>query len=336
MSCGLGAIILVFMLVKHNVDKSVFEAELLKIDLERLHVKETALRDQISAAEEKRAKTEGKIDALSKNVQRVKDALKAAQRELAEAAKAKGALEDTIKTIEVPKKPDVVEAPRKGEEEYLIGLRIEGARIAILVDGSASMTDDRLIDVIRRKNGTPEEKRAGEKWQRTKRIVNWLVARLPETALVNVTAFNNKARKLGDLPWTSADNGAALTKILKDLENFVPEGGTNLQAGLDALTGSGVTNLYLITDGLPTAGDSGYKSLNPFADCSALWGETARISGICRLKLFIHTVNNARLPGVTVNVIMLPIEGDPTAAHAYWKWAAKTRGIMISPAVGWP
>tara|TARA_R110002072_G_scaffold147185_1_gene294435 strand:- start:1933 stop:2943 length:1011 start_codon:yes stop_codon:yes gene_type:complete len=336
MSCGLGAIILVFMLVKHNVDKSVFEAELLKTDLERLHVKETALRDQISAAEDRKAKTEDKIDALSKNVQRVKDALKAARKELVEAAKAKSALEDTIKTTEIPKKPDVVEAPRTGEEQYLIGLRVEGSRIAILVDGSASMTDDRLIDVIRRKNGTPAEKRAGEKWKRTKKIVTWLAARLPETAETRVTLFNNTAHRLGDAPWTSAEDGPALTGILAELDAFVPEGGTNLQAGLDALAGSGVTDIYLITDGLPTAGDAGYKSLNPFADCSALWGESARISGICRLKLFAHTVNGARLPGVTVNVIMLPIEGDPTAAHAYWKWAAKTRGIMISPAVGWP
>ena len=48
-----------------------------------------------------------------------------------------------------------------GEEDYLLGLKVEGRRIAILIDRSASMTDERLIDIIRRKVRTDAEKRAG-------------------------------------------------------------------------------------------------------------------------------------------------------------------------------
>ena len=42
MSCGLGAIILVFMLVKHNVDNSSVELDNLKNDIQQLEQKKEA------------------------------------------------------------------------------------------------------------------------------------------------------------------------------------------------------------------------------------------------------------------------------------------------------
>ena len=52
--------------------------------------------------------------------------------------------------------------------------------------------------------------------------------------------------------------------------------------GLAALANFRPTDVYLITDGLPTAGTGGYRSLNPFSDCSALWGGATSISTILR------------------------------------------------------
>jgi hypothetical protein len=39
---------------------------------------------------------------------------------------------------------------------------------------------------------------------------------------------------------------------------------------------------------------------------------------------------------VPVNVILLPMEGDPMAPAAYWTLARRTRGSFLSPAKDWP
>jgi len=95
--------------------------------------------------------------------------------------------------------------------------------------------------------------------------------------------------------------------------------------------------MYVVTDGLPTAGQSRYASLNPFASCRSLLGKSSNISGDCRVKLFRQSVNESSpKSGVTINVILLPIEGDPQAAPEYWAWSASTGGLLISPALSWP
>ena len=87
---------------------------------------------------------------------------------------------------------------------------------------------------------------------------------------------------------------------------------------------------------MPTTGESNYAHLNPFSGCSSLLGNSKSISGECRVKLFRQTIKDASLGGVKINIILLPIEGDPDAVNEYWSWAAGTGGLVISPAVNWP
>ncbi|MBO6948494.1 MAG: hypothetical protein JJ855_11010 [Rhodospirillales bacterium] len=336
MSCGLGAIILVFMLVKHNVDNSVLETELLTADLERLLAQQEELRSKIETTENQKVAIEKQIASVSSDIDKVRSTLEELKRQAAQEQSKKSELEEQIKKTEIPKTPDVVEIPKEGEQEYLIGLRVEGPKIGILVDSSSSMTDQRLIDVIRRKNGSDAHKKAGPKWQRTRDIVKWLLARVPSNSLVAVVAFNRVASPLGAGSWVSGSDTRGIDTIVTQLDQVVPNGATNLQAGLEEMKKIGASNVYLVTDGLPTLGDSSYKSLNPFAACSALWGASSTISGECRLKLFWHTVTNAKLGGSIVNTILLPIEGDPDAADQFWRWTSATKGLLISPAAGWP
>ena len=60
------------------------------------------------------------------------------------------------------------------------------------------------------------------------------------------------------------------------------------------------------------------------------------ISGQCRAELFSHAIRKHSLPGARINVILLPLEGDPFAAPEYVDWARSTRGMLISPAGTWP
>ena len=337
MSCGLGAVILVFMLVKYNEDTSVPEIELLKGDLARLEAVKDVLRRNIDRQLSKSQAVDGRIQITSDELARLEAALADTKKTLSDTQAEYENLRKEVEAIEPIKTEDVIESPGAGEENYLIGLKVEGQRIAILLDSSSSMTDEILIDVIRRKNSSDREKMAGPKWQRAKRIVQWLLARLPVQSDVSVVAFDAMARQLGAPGWVNARDAAALGEIIRDLDAAVPSGSTNLQAGLKVIRRQRPTNVYLITDGLPTEGDSSYKSLSPFADCSALWGASNKISGECRLELFNHTLaSSAPSPGVPVNVILLPIEGDPEASPAYWSWASTSGGLLISPAETWP
>jgi len=337
MSCGLGAIVLVFLLVKHNVDTAVPENDLLEKDLARLEQEASGLKKSISDVKTNHNKTTVEIQKTSLNLERFKKESAGRTAEKLKLQQQLSALKDEIKNTEIAKVADVVKNSNIGEENYVIGLKVEGRKIAILIDSSSSMTDEVLIDIIRRKNGNDTEKRAGPKWRRTKSIVKWLLARLPADSSVSVSSFSDKSHNLGPQGWQPSRDQNALNAILKDMDVLVPEGPTNLEAGLKALAKTKPTNVYLITDGLPTKGESNYKSLNPFASCSSLRGESNKISGPCREQLFRHTIKSSAPPlSVPINIILLPIEGDPTASTIMWSWTSVTGGILISPAESWP
>ena len=59
------------------------------------------------------------------------------------------------------------------------------------------------------------------------------------------------------------------------------------------------------------------------------------MSGAQRLRNFNEAV--ARLPGgAPVHTLLLPMEGDPRAAGAYWNLGRATGGSMLTPSRDWP
>lgn len=337
MSCGLGAVILIFMLVKHNIDNTAIETELLKADLQRLQSEEQELRQDIANVEGRIGITDQAVQAASGDIASLQSSISTQRQDIEQSKTQVAALTKAIENTAIAQKADVIENETIGEETYLMGLKVEGRKIAILLDASASMTDEVLIDVIRRKNRSDQIKRKGPKWLRTVETVKWLLARVPKKSDVTVIAFNAKSTVLGGVGWKRGSDSKALSSIIRDLNTLTPNGATNLQQGLDALAPLRPTNVYVVTDGLPTNGNSNYRSLNPFSSCSSLLSKATTISGECRVKLFRQTIaESAPKNGAVVNVILLPIEGDPEAAPEYWNWAAVTGGLLISPAGSWP
>lgn len=327
---------LVFMLVKHNVSNSTPEADLLLGDVQRLELKQEELQQTLLQLQNISQSEAEKIARLKAKLAQLEGALSQKKLSLAQKKNQLAALKKDISTRPIARKEDLVEDDRGGEETYLMGLKVEGKRIAVLIDSSASMTDEALIDIIKRKNGFVTDKKLGPKWLRTKRTARWLLARVPKTSQLAVISYNASAKLLGSANWLKRDNPANLVALYGELDTLIPEGATNLQKGLQIVSQLGVTDLYLITDGLPTVGESRYASLNPFASCSSLLGKSSTISGECRVKLFRQTIQDSSLREVKVNVILLPIEGDPDAVNEYWAWAALSGGLVISPAVNWP
>ena len=191
-----------------------------------------------------------------------------------------------------------------GEQNYITGMKIEGPEIGLLIDKSASMMGDNLVDILGKLALSDSQKVSTPKWIRTKRVAQWMLARVPLESRVTVVTFSDTATTLGLRDVNSAKVSGSMNAIVKDLGAVVPNGGTNLQEGLSILfkANPNITDVYIVTDGLPTLGDGLPMS------CKSFISSKKSISSDCRKTLFVETVKRAK-KGVHYSVILLPIEG---------------------------
>ena len=86
--------------------------------------------------------------------------------------------------------------PGQGDRQYLTGLKMGGQRILILVDASASMLDETVVGVIRRRNTSNADKLRAPKWRQAVATVDWITANLPQNSRVQIYVFNESAAPL--------------------------------------------------------------------------------------------------------------------------------------------
>ena len=213
-----------------------------------------------------------------------------------------------------------------GDRQYLTGLKLGGKRILIMLDASASMLDETIVNVIRLRNMDDASKRNAKKWRRGRDTVEWLIANLPQNSRFQLQLFNTQSRLV--LPankqhWLDAGNTDDVSNVVKALRAALPEGGTSLYNAFKAARAlePKPDNIILITDGLPTQGRSKPS------------GTT--VSSAKRLD---HFNRAAKLMGnaIPINTILLPMEGDVYAAAAFWQLAVNTQGSFLTPARDWP
>ena len=338
MSCGLGAIILILMLVKYQSElpdqqSSALQADIAVLESQNRQSQQSVetLQTQTDNAQATLAQLNTKLLRLVTNINTAKDT-----RQSLEAQIMKLQIQADTPTQMPPAPVTVV---NKGLEDYLLGLKVEGRKIVILVDSSASMTDERLIDIIRYKIAAPTKRQQSPKWQRTQRIVEWLVAKVPKGSDYKVIHFAEQAAMVGGNNWKKGADPKDATVVLSDFKQLVPKGGTNLHTAMALMRSSavGFSNVYLVTDSLPTQGEIGKIKtvMSFFSGCASVTGNAQNISGKCRVKLLKDIIISyqERAP---VNVILLALEGDPYAAGAFWQWTAKSGGMLISPESSWP
>ena len=342
MACGLGAAILLFLIVKHHTEAAVEpdageRGSAATETLAALREEAQTLAQRIAQAQ-RESEARRVQEARAASAESAQDAARARlaeiEREIELARARNAALRERVESVEPHQAAYVIEDVQGGEENYLLGLKVEGRRIAILVDRSASMTDERLIDIIARKVRADAEKRQGPKWRRTLRTARWLLHRLPAGSEVAVIAFNDEAKVLHRESWADGRDRATLQALFGELDQLVPTGATNLEAGLRALgrLTPEATDIYVVTDGLPTRSLS---SPGLLSGCTK--NPRGKVSGECRKLLFAASLRNAAPPaGRKVHVILLPLEGDPEAAPAFWNWTARAGGVLLTPARGWP
>ena len=347
-TCAFGSVVLVYTLINANgglrrmAETQTMRAEASKLEEQVIegHQKLVVLRNSLQQTDEERVRTEGLSPRVLEEMERTrlqladadKDTL--ARREAIERLKADlKSLEEANRRLEGGTRSPGAPGTQlrgfegEGDRHYLTGLKVRGERILLLVDASASMLDETVVNVLRMRNMSDARKRPSEKWRRTVSIADWLTAHIPEASKFQIYAFNTQPWALmkgSDGKWLEGNDVNALNGSLKALHELVPKDGTSLENAFAAIATliPAPDRVILMTDGLPTQGVS---------------PPTLRktIDGDGRLKLFERAMG--KFPrGVTLSVILLPMEGDPQAASAFWVVARRSGGEFLMPAKDWP
>lgn len=342
-SCGFGAVVLIFLILDHSESSQnqvqdpalAAEVNLLEEDIREGELGLVRTRNTLSDLDLRMVEAQGQARAIEEEIQSIMEELARLENESSATIVSEEQLRADIDALEAELEKLRAETDNsgnnvrrfvgEGNRQYLTGLILGGARILILVDSSASMLDSTIVNIIRRRNMNDDAKRSSEKWVRTRRTVEWLVAQLPPPSQYQIYTFNAETRSIlegTEGQWLEVADEAQLDRAIDALDRVIPVNGTNLATLFNAVANLSPPpdNIYLITDGLPTLGGR---------------SDGGNISGRERERLFEQAVRE--LPkGIPVNVIMQPLEGDPMAASLYWQLAISSGGSFLNPAPDWP
>lgn len=347
MSCGFGAVVLLFMIINHATKETndesnvemISEVNLMEKRLELAQRNLFELKNTVQEVDQRQ-------NTLTGQVQQVIQVLDEKEQELASLDKTTLAQKEAIARLKADVQSldeanqrlegsqaaaqdtgdDLRSITGDGDRLYLTGLKLGGERVLVLVDASASMLDETIVNVIRRRNMSDADKRKSAKWRRALGSVDWLISKLPKDIDFQIYTFNQRATpttKGSEGTWLSTSEPAQIETAMVGLNQVVPANGTSLHRAFDVIKTMkpAPDNIYLLTDGLPTMGEN------------APIRKTA--SGRVRKRHYDRAVNHL-IPGIPVNIILFPMEGDPEAAPSYWRLAQVTAGSFISPARDWP
>jgi hypothetical protein len=348
MCCGFGAIILLVMIMNGDVlKKREHRYEDLRAEFKRVTELENLaranlekLQSDVQAAELREADLEVQATGLARKIDETKRrsdqaAAKAAaaQDSIRSLAQQSAAIQSAVTALR-EKNAEKWRGGRSpvgfsgdGERQYLTGLKLGAERTLILVDSSASMLDETVVNVVRRKLMSAPSRQTAPKWQRALRTTHWLLSNLRPGKKFQIYDFSTDARPLvagSDGTWLSTDDTGKLTAAIAASRRIVPDGGTSLHQAFDVIRRMSPRpdSVILLTDGLATQG----KSLSPRG--------VATVKD--RERFTSEAIRDALPPSVPVNTLLFPMEGDPTAAGAFWLLAIKTRGSFLTPARDWP
>ncbi len=345
MFCGFGAVILLFLILDHAATVAVesspnmtAEINLLEEEVREGQLGLVRLRNTLSDVSFEMVTAEGlarqiqeEIDTILQELAAMENSSVATVTDVAKLRADVQALEEELMRLQASALEQDGNSARQfvgdGNRQYLTGLFLGGQRILILVDSSSSMLDSTIVNIIRTRNMPDAAKRQAPKWQRVVNSVDWITTQLPLTSRYQMWHFSADHSTLvpgsSEDTWEEVADRDLLNQSVINLRDLVPNKGTNMEQVFRAVANMPLLpdNIFLITDGLPTISDRGSNN--------------ALVTPEERLELFEEAVEE--LPeGIPVNIVLMPLEGDPSAAAAFWQLAQYSQGSFITPSKDWP
>ena len=347
MSCGFGAVILFFMIINSHVnattedDNSELMAETNRLEIEVLEGrKNLALkRNTKQKLETEKEDADSKIAQVIALIRELQAELDKYDNETLAKIERVEKLQSDIKSLEEEvKRLLAIKAEQDaageqirsfkgdGDRQYLTGLKLGGERTLILVDRSASMLSDKLVNIIRRRNLPESEQLRSRKWRQVVATVDWLTSQFSEEDLYQIYMFNNVTEPVirgTDGVWLEAGDGVQLSEAVRVLRRTVPKNGTNMHSAFEVAKtlDPRPDNIILLVDGMPTM--------------QAATTDRDVVGPSERLNLFSSAAR--QLPsGIPVNIMLFPMEGDFDAPISFWSLALTTGGSFLTVSRDWP
>lgn len=347
MSCGFGAVILFFMIINSRSDVTItdqtkaLQAETNKLEIEvldgrknlalartsiqKLKTEEVVAADQISIIRALIAELQAELAKYDKDTLAKIQAIEKLNSDIK-------SLEDEVKRLLALKKDGEAQGEQvrafkgDGDRQYLTGLKLGGDRTLILVDRSASMLHETIVNILRRRNLPESQKLLSRKWRQVVATVDWLSAQFKPESEYQIYMFNNVTQpviKGTDGLWLKADDADQMEDAIRTLRRTVPENGTNMYSAFQVIKDMKPRpdNVIILVDSMPTM-DSATSNKSVIGP-----GE--------RLNLFSAAVQ--QIPsGIPINIMLYPMEGDSRAAVSFWALALRSSGSFISVSPDWP
>ena len=345
MFCGFGAVVLLVLILNTDTVKARnqtfadLRGEVVKREQQALVGREhlVAARNSLEATERELVVTRGEAERAAQEIRALTRQIALLRGETVASREHVNRLSADLKQLDsdrqqlgaapAPETGDkVLQFRGEGDRQYLTGLKLGGERTLILVDRSASMLSDKLVNIIRRRNLPESEQLRSRKWRQVIATVDWLTTQFSAEDQYQIYMFNNVTEPVirgTEGVWLTAGDGVQLNEAVRVLRRTVPKNGTNLHSAFDVVKSLSPRpdNIILVTDGLPTQGSSAPSATT--------------VSAEERLRHFERAARSVP-SGVPVNTILLPMEGDPYAAAAFWQLAQTSRGSFLTPARDWP
>ena len=275
-SCGFGAVVLFYTIISAQAglyrikETTDLSAEARKLEQEVLegykHLAE--LRNALDSTEDRKLRAVGLSREMQEKLKMTEEELARfehdtlARRASLERLKAdlKSLEESTRRLKEAAPPAEPTSRVPIVDKQQLVTLRIDGKRVLVLVDASASMLDETVVNIIRLRNMPPERRINSGKWQQAVNTVEWVASRLPDTTQFQIYAFDTAPRALVDGSagrWLDARDSSQIEKALSALRTTAPTGGSSLQNAFAVIKtlDPAPDSVILVTDGLPTQGD---------------------------------------------------------------------------------
>ncbi|HEY8265753.1 MAG TPA: VWA domain-containing protein [Steroidobacteraceae bacterium] len=343
-SCGFGAVVLFYTIMASQAgmtrtnEHMILQANANRLDKEvmegRAHLAE--LRNALESTEDKTVQASGLSRAALERMKLTEEELAkysndtVAQRESLERLKADlQQLEEGNRRLKERAKPAAgVPVKSVDDQQQLATLRVSGKRVLMLVDASASMLDETLVNVIRLRNMPPERRIQSAKWQQAVNTVEWITARLAQDTQFQIYAFDTGTRPVVEGTagrWLSVREAGQVEGAIAALRRTAPTGGTSLQNAFAVIKqlNPAPDNVILVTDGLPTQGEK------PPLMRTLVTEEQ-------REDLMQDAIKALPPSPPQINVVLLAMEGDPSAPIYFWRLARATGGSFLNPAEDWP
>ena len=313
-SCGLGAVVLLLILIKDApffIEQELNESEIEVEDNSELQRTVNDLGDE--------------NDDLSKLIINKKNELSDLDNQISDLLKNKTEIQKEVYEL-------IVSDDLEENKNFLSSCKLDRDKTLVLLDSSSSMLAYNFIDVLKAKSSSDQIKRQSEKFNTAKRILQWLLEQADDEVRIDVGTFSKKATFLSDNLKTKNDilNDK---NYLQNVDDIIPNGETNFYEAISTLNLEKYKSIFFITDGLPTSDNSNALSLN-LRGCNS----GSLITSDCRERYFKNAMDYLTKinSGIQINTILLYLEGDPRASIKFSIESWRSRGCFITIPQKWP